>query len=173
MTTPATVDEYLAAQPDDDEFLLGFGKTGRDGIGLRAVTTAESCDVVITNVLVMDAVLGIRTASIGIRDGRILAVGRAGNPDTTDDVDIVIGTGSVVINGEGLIATAGAVDTHVHLLSPRVMEAALASGVTTVNGQEFGPLAGALLGQQRIAAGNEPLAGKVGMMDFGQVAVVE
>lgn len=130
------------AQPDDDEFLLGFGKTGRDGIGLRAVTTAESCDVVITNVLVLDAILGVRTASIGIADGRIVGVGRAGNPDTTDGIDVVVGTGTVVINGEGLIATAGAVDTHVHLLSPRVMEAALASGVTTVIGQEFGPFWG-------------------------------
>ena len=75
------------SQPDDDEFLLGFGKTGRDGIGIRAVTTAESCDVVITNVLVLDAVLGIRTACIGISDGRIAGVGRAGNPDTADDID--------------------------------------------------------------------------------------
>ena len=130
------------AQPDDDEFLLGFGKTGRDGIGLRAVPTSESCDVVITNVLVLDAVLGIRTASIGIAGGRIVGVGRAGNPDTTDGIEIVVGTGTIVINGEGLIATAGAVDTHVHLLSPRVMEAALASGVTTVIGQEFGPFWG-------------------------------
>ena len=130
------------SQPDDDEFLLGFGKTGRDGIGLRAVRTEDSCDVVITNVLVLDPVLGVRTASIGISGGRITAVGRAGNPDTADDIDIVIGTGTVVINGEGLIATAGAVDTHVHLLSPRVMEAALASGVTTVIGQEFGPFWG-------------------------------
>ena len=130
------------SQPDDDEFLLGFGKTGRDGIGLRAVRTEDSCDVVITNVLVLDPVLGVRTSSIGISGGRIIAVGRAGNPDTADDIDIVIGTGTVVINGEGLIATAGAVDTHVHLLSPRVMEAALASGVTTVIGQEFGPFWG-------------------------------
>ena len=130
------------AQPDDDEFLLGFGKTGRDGIGLRAVPTSESCDVVITNVLVLDAVIGIRTASIGIAGGRIAGVGRAGNPDTTDGIEIVVGTGTIVINGEGLIATAGAVDTHVHLLSPRVMEAALASGVTTVIGQEFGPFWG-------------------------------
>jgi urease subunit alpha len=130
------------AQPDDDEFLLGFGKTGRDGIGLRAVPTSESCDVVVTNVLVLDPVLGIRTASIGIAGGRIVGVGRAGNPDTTDGVEIVVGTGTVVINGEGLIATAGAVDTHVHLLSPRVMEAALASGVTSVIGQEFGPFWG-------------------------------
>lgn len=130
------------SQPDDDEFLLGFGKTGRDGIGMRAVPTPESCDVVITNVLVIDAVLGIQTASIGIAGGRIVGVGRAGNPDTADGIEIVIGTSTVVINGEGLIATAGAVDTHVHLLSPRVMEAALASGVTTVIGQEFGPFWG-------------------------------
>jgi urease subunit alpha len=140
--TGLVVEVESHSQPDDDEFLLGFGKTGRDGIGLRAVRTEESCDVVITNVLVLDAVLGVRSASIGIRDGRIAAVGRAGNPDTADGIDIVIGTGTVVINGEGLIATAGAVDTHVHLLSPRVMEAALASGVTTVIGQEFGPFWG-------------------------------
>jgi urease subunit alpha len=140
--TGLTVQVEAHSQPDDDEFLLGFGKTGRDGIGLRAVRTDESCDVVITNVLVLDAVLGVRTASIGISGGRIAGVGRAGNPDTTDDVDLVIGTGTIVINGEGLIATAGAVDTHVHLLSPRVMEAALASGVTTVIGQEFGPFWG-------------------------------
>ena len=130
------------SQPVDDEFLLGFGKTGRDGIGLRAVTSRQSCDVVITNVLILDAVLGVRTASIGISGGRISAIGRAGNPDTGDGIEVIVGTGTVVINGEGLIATAGAVDTHVHLLSPRVMEAALASGVTTVIGQEFGPFWG-------------------------------
>ena len=129
-------------QPDRDEFLLGFAKTGRDGIALRAVTSHESVDAVVTNVLVLDPVLGVRTTSIGIRGGRIAAVGRAGNPDTTAGIDVVVGTGSIVINGEGLIATAGAVDTHVHLLSPRVMEAALASGVTTLIGQEFGPFWG-------------------------------
>ena len=129
-------------QPDRDEFLLGFAKTGRDGIALRAVTSHESVDAVVTNVLVLDPVLGVRTTSIGIRGGRIAAVGRAGNPDTTAGIEVVVGTGSIVINGEGLIATAGAVDTHVHLLSPRVMEAALASGVTTLIGQEFGPFWG-------------------------------
>jgi urease subunit alpha len=140
--TRLVVEVQEHSQPDDDELLVGFGRTGRDGIGMRAVASTQSCDVVITNVLVIDAVLGIRTASIGITAGRIAAVGRAGNPDTTDAVDIVVGTGTIVINGEGLIATAGAVDTHVHLLSPRVMEAALASGVTTVIGQEFGPFWG-------------------------------
>lgn len=131
------------AEPDDGwRLLTGFAKTARDGIGLRAVRTSQSCDAVITNVVVVDPVLGIRVASIGIREGRICGIGRAGNPDTTDAVDVVVGTGSVIIPGEGLIATPGAVDTHVHLLSPRICEAALASGVTTVLGQEFGPLWG-------------------------------
>lgn len=130
-------------EPDDGwRLLTGFAKTARDGIGLRAVRTQESCDAVITNVLLIDPVLGIRVASIGIREGRICGIGRAGNPDTTDGVDVVVGTGSVIIPGEGLIATPGAIDTHVHLLSPRICEAALASGVTTVLGQEFGPLWG-------------------------------
>lgn len=90
----------------------------------------------------VDAVQGVRKLSIGIREGRISGVGRAGNPDTLDDVDVVVGTGTTIVSGEGLIATAGAIDTHVHLLSPRVMEASLASGVTTIIGQEFGPVWG-------------------------------
>ncbi|WP_033227315.1 urease subunit alpha, partial [Streptomyces virginiae] len=91
---------------------------------------------------VIDAVLGIRKVSIGIREGRIHAIGRAGNPDTLEGVDVVVGTGTTIVSGEGLIATAGAVDTHVHLLSPRIMEASLAAGVTTIIGQEFGPVWG-------------------------------
>ncbi|CAM5465951.1 urease subunit alpha 2 [Streptomyces spiroverticillatus] len=127
------------SQRPGDEFLAGFGKTARDGMHLKAATVRETCDMVITNVLVIDAVLGIRKTSIGIREGRIHAIGRAGNPDTVDGVEVVVGTGTTMIPGEGLIATAGAVDTHVHLLSPRIMEASLASGVTTIIGQEIGP----------------------------------
>ncbi|MGW6489804.1 urease subunit alpha [Streptomyces sp. NPDC055056] len=127
------------AQAYGDEFLAGFGKTARDGMHLRAAAVRDTCDVVVTNVLVIDAVLGIRKVSIGIREGRIHAIGRAGNPDTLDGVDVVVGTGTTMIPGEGLIATAGAIDTHVHLLSPRIIEASLASGVTTVIGQEIGP----------------------------------
>ncbi|MFI8501546.1 urease subunit alpha [Streptomyces sp. NPDC085524] len=127
------------AQKPGDEFLAGFGKTARDGMHLKAATVRGTCDMVITNVLVIDAVLGIRKVSIGIREGRIHAIGRAGNPDTLDGVDVVVGTGTTMVSGEGLIATAGAVDTHVHLLSPRIMEASLASGVTTIIGQEIGP----------------------------------
>ncbi|MFE4968742.1 urease subunit alpha [Streptomyces sp. NPDC056660] len=125
-----------------DEFLAGFGKTARDGLHLKAAAVRETCDVVISNVVVIDAVLGIRKVSIGIREGRICSIGRAGNPDTLDGVDVVVGTGTSIVSGEGLIATAGAVDTHVHLLSPRIMEASLASGVTTIIGQEFGPVWG-------------------------------
>ncbi|MDG9711647.1 urease subunit alpha [Streptomyces sp. DH10] len=130
------------AQRYGDEFLAGFGKTARDGLHLKAAAVRETCDVVISNVVVIDAVQGIRKVSIGIREGRICSIGRAGNPDTLDGVDVVVGTGTSIVSGEGLIATAGAVDTHVHLLSPRVMEASLASGVTTIIGQEFGPVWG-------------------------------
>ncbi|MFI9343841.1 urease subunit alpha [Streptomyces sp. NPDC052773] len=125
-----------------DEFLAGFGKTARDGLHLKAAAVRETCDVVISNVVVIDAVQGIRKVSIGIREGRIRSIGRAGNPHTLDGVDVVVGTGTSIVSGEGLIATAGAVDTHVHLLSPRIMEASLASGVTTIIGQEFGPVWG-------------------------------
>ncbi|MFJ4724168.1 urease subunit alpha [Streptomyces luteogriseus] len=130
------------SQRRGDEFLAGFGKTARDGQHLKAAAVRETCDVVVSNVVVIDAVQGVRKVSIGIREGRICAIGRAGNPDTLDGVDVVVGTGTSIVSGEGLIATAGAVDTHVHLLSPRIMEASLASGVTTVIGQEFGPVWG-------------------------------
>ncbi|MYX36276.1 MULTISPECIES: urease subunit alpha [unclassified Streptomyces] len=130
------------SQRPGDEFLAGFGKTARDGLALKAAAVRETCDVVISNVLVIDAAVGIRKVSVGIREGRIHAIGRAGNPDTLGGVDVVVGTGTSIVSGEGLIATAGAVDTHVHLLSPRIMEASLASGVTTIIGQEFGPVWG-------------------------------
>jgi urease subunit alpha len=130
------------AQRAGDEFRTGFGKTARDGMHLRAATATATCDVVITNVTLLDPVLGVRTVSIGVRAGRISAIGRAGNPDTLDGVDVIVGTGTTIIPGEGLLATPGAVDTHVHLLSPRVLEASLSSGVTTVIGQEIGPVWG-------------------------------
>ncbi|MFG3049934.1 urease subunit alpha [Kitasatospora sp. NPDC048239] len=130
------------SQAPGEEFLAGFGKTARDGLHLKAAAVRDTCDVVISNVLVIDAVQGIRKTSIGLIDGRIASIGRAGNPDTLDGVDVVVGTGTTIVSGEGMIATAGAIDTHVHLLSPRIMEASLASGVTTVIGQEFGPVWG-------------------------------
>lgn len=130
------------SQAPGDEFLAGFGKTARDGLHLKAATVRDTCDVVVSNVLLIDAVQGIVKTSIGLINGRIAAIGRAGNPDTMDGVDVVVGTGTTIVSGEGLIATAGAIDTHVHLLSPRIMEASLASGVTTIIGQEFGPVWG-------------------------------
>ncbi len=130
------------AQQRGDEFLAGFGKTARDGLLLKAAAVRDTCDLVISNVVIIDAMHRIGKASIGIRDGRISGIGRAGNPDMLDGVDVVVGTGTAIVSGEGMIATAGAIDTHVHLLSPRIMEASLASGVTTIIGQEFGPLWG-------------------------------
>jgi urease subunit alpha len=126
-----------------DEFRTGFGRTARDGIHLLAATAAGTCDIVVTNVTLVDPVLGIRDVSIGIRQGRVSAIGRAGNPNTLDGVEVVVGTGTTIIPGDGLIATPGAIDTHVHMLSPRVLEAELSSGVTTAIGQEIGPVWGA------------------------------
>lgn len=140
--TGLAVEVEADAQDPGAEFVTGFGKTARDGMHLKAASVRETCDLVVTNVVVLDPVLGVRKTSIGIRAGRIAALGRAGNPDTMDGVDIVVGTGTTIVSGEGLIATAGAIDTHVHLLSPRVMSASLASGVTTILGQEFGPVWG-------------------------------
>ena len=130
------------SQQRSNEFLAGFAKTARDGLLLKAAAVKDTCDIVISNVVIVDATRRIGKVSIGIRDGRISGLGRAGNPDTVDDVDVVVGTGTTIISGEGMIATAGAIDTHVHLLSPRIMEASLASGVTTIIGQEFGPVWG-------------------------------
>jgi urease subunit alpha len=130
--------EADATKPGD-ELLMGFGKTGRDGLMAKAVT--GTCDFVIPNVVIVDPVLGVRKAAIGIRDGRIAAIGRAGNPDTMDGpIDVVVGVNTAVYSGEGLIATAGAIDTHVHLLSPRIVDQALASGITTMVAQDFGPV---------------------------------
>ncbi|MFM2184164.1 MAG: hypothetical protein RJB61_2458 [Actinomycetota bacterium] len=140
--TSLVVEVEYDAQRRGDEFIAGFGKTARDGLHLQGAAVRETCDLVISNVLLIDAMHRIGKVSIGIREGRICAIGRAGNPHTLDGVDVVVGTGTTIISGEGLIATAGAIDTHVHLLSPRIMEASLAAGVTTIIGQEFGPVWG-------------------------------
>ncbi|MTA13403.1 MAG: urease subunit alpha [Actinobacteria bacterium] len=140
--TRLVVEIEYDAQRRGDEFLAGFGKTARDGLLLKAAAVRDTCDLVISNVVIIDAMHRIGKVSIGIRQGRICGIGRAGNPDVLDDVDVVVGTGTSIVSGEGLIATAGAIDTHVHLMSPRIMEASLASGVTTIIGQEFGPVWG-------------------------------
>ncbi|MFN6120445.1 MAG: urease subunit alpha [Actinomycetes bacterium] len=140
--TRLVVEIEYDAQRRGDEFLAGFGKTARDGLLLKAAAVRDTCDLVISNVVIIDAMHRIGKVSIGIRQGRICGIGRAGNPDVLDDVDVVVGTGTSIVSGEGLIATAGAIDTHVHLMSPRIMEASLTSGVTTIIGQEFGPVWG-------------------------------
>jgi urease subunit alpha len=119
------------------EPVTGFGRPVRDGM-LIGRTSPSQLDLVIVNALVIDPVLGIVKTNIGIKDGRIAGVGRAGNPDVTDDVDLVIGPATGIISGEGSIATAGAVDSHVHLSSTSIAGAALYSGVTTLVGQGSG-----------------------------------
>jgi urease subunit alpha len=129
-----------------EEAVFGGGKTIRDGMAQASgVTRADGAlDLVITSVVVMDPVLGVMKADVGIRDGRIAGIGKAGNPDTMDGVHeaLVIGPGTEVIAGEGLVATAGAVDSHVHMISPQQAWAALSGGVTTMLGGGTGPADG-------------------------------
>jgi len=121
------------------EPLIGFGKTVRAGLLIDdRIPADEAPDIVITNVLVLDPVLGVRKTSIAVKDGRISAIGRAGNPELTDGITVPIGATTGVVPGEGLIATPGAIDTHVHLSLPGLVPAALAAGVTTVAAMGYG-----------------------------------
>ncbi|MGE3267980.1 MAG: urease subunit alpha [Chloroflexota bacterium] len=116
-----------------DEVLNGWGKTTRTGMMMSDEATATSeLDLVITNVVVMDPVLGIFKANIGVKDGVIVGIGHAGNPDVSDNVEVLLGANTVPIPGQGLIATPGGVDTHVHLVTPKLIPVALASGLTTL-----------------------------------------
>ncbi|MEE4163674.1 MAG: urease subunit alpha [Woeseiaceae bacterium] len=125
-----------------DEVKFGGGKVIRDGMGQSQATRAEGAvDTVITNALVVD-VTGIYKADVGIRDGRIAKIGKAGNPDTQRGVDIVIGPGTEAIAGEGKILTAGGFDAHIHFICPQQIEEALTSGVTTMLGGGTGPATG-------------------------------
>jgi len=124
-----------------EEVKFGGGKVIRDGMGQSQRAAAEVVDTVITNVVILDH-WGIVKADLGIKDGRIAAIGKAGNPDIQPGVNIVLGAGSEVIAGEGLIVTAGAVDAHIHLICPQQVEDALMSGVTTMIGGGTGPAAG-------------------------------
>ncbi|TLU70611.1 urease subunit alpha [Lichenicoccus roseus] len=125
-----------------EEVKFGGGKTIRDGMGQSQRSNAEGAvDTVITNALILDH-WGIVKADIGLVRGRIAGIGKAGNPDTQDGVDIVIGPGTEVIAGEGKIVTAGGVDSHIHFICPQQVEEALASGITTMVGGGTGPAAG-------------------------------
>jgi urease subunit alpha len=125
-----------------EEVKFGGGKVIRDGMGQGQRVSAETVDTVITNALIVDAVTGIIKADIGLKDGRIAAIGKAGNPDIQPGVTIVIGPGTEVIAGEGMIVTAGGIDSHIHFICPQQIDEALYSGVTTMIGGGTGPATG-------------------------------
>ena len=124
-----------------DEVKFGGGKVIRDGMGQSQRPSSETVDLVITNAVVLDH-WGIVKGDVGIKDGRIFAIGKAGNPDIQDNIDIIIGPGTEVIAGEGSILTAGGIDAHIHFICPQQVEEALMSGVTTMIGGGTGPATG-------------------------------
>ncbi|SUZ88373.1 uncharacterized protein METZ01_LOCUS41227 [marine metagenome] len=124
-----------------DEVKFGGGKVIRDGMGQSQRPSNETVDTVITNALIVDH-WGIVKADVGIKDGRIAAIGKAGNPDTQPAVDIVIGPCTEAIAGEGKILTAGGIDAHIHFICPQQIEEALMSGITTMLGGGTGPATG-------------------------------
>ena len=130
-----------------DEAVYGGGKTIRDGMGLANAITSEqgSLDLVITNVTIIDAKLGVIKADVGIKDGKIAGIGKAGNPNTMDGVspELVTGASTDAISGEHLILTAGGIDGHVHFIAPQQAYACLSNGITTLIGGGIGPTDGA------------------------------
>ena len=124
-----------------EEVKFGGGKVIRDGMGQSQRTSRETVDTVITNAVIVDHT-GIIKADIGLKEGRIAGIGKAGNPDIQPGVTIVIGPGTEVIAGEGKIVTAGGIDTHIHFICPQQIDDALASGVTTLIGGGTGPAHG-------------------------------
>jgi urease subunit alpha len=136
---------YIEVEKDHtlygEEVKFGGGKVIRDGMGQSQRISKDVADTVITNALILDH-WGIVKADIGIKDGRISGIGKAGNPDVQPAVTIVIGPGTEIIAGEGSIVTAGGIDTHIHFICPQQIEDALMSGVTTMIGGGTGPAAG-------------------------------
>ena len=125
-----------------DEVKFGGGKVIRDGMGQSPISQADGAvDTVITNALIVDW-WGIIKADVGLKEGRIAAIGKAGNPYTQDNVNIIIGPGTEAIAGEGMILTAGGIDSHIHFICPQQIEVAIASGITTMLGGGTGPAAG-------------------------------
>ena len=141
----ADTDLFIEVERDyairGEEVKFGGGKVIRDGMGQGQKVSAEVADTVITNALILDH-WGIVKADIGIKDGRIAAIGKAGNPDVQPGVMIAIGGGTEIIAGEGMIVTAGGIDTHIHFICPQQIEEALMSGVTTMIGGGTGPATG-------------------------------
>src|SRR5687767_13950394 len=138
----ADSDLWLVPEADDvrgpDRIVPGFRNTMRDGLGVRA--ERGGVEIAIVDGLVADPVLGVRCTSLGVTDGRIVAIGRAGNPDTMDGIDVVLDTATAVLDATGMIVTPGGVDPHVHWLSPQVADTALAGGLTTLVIQDYGPV---------------------------------
>ncbi len=144
----ADTDLFIEVEKDftiyGEEVKFGGGKVIRDGMGQSQRTRAEGAvDTVITNALIVDHT-GIYKADIGLRDGRIHGIGKAGNPDTQPGVTIIIGPSTEVIASEGRIITAGGMDAHIHFIAPQQIEEALMSGVTTMLGGGTGPAHGTL-----------------------------
>lgn len=141
----ADTDLWIQVEKDftvyGDEVKFGGGKVIRDGMGQSQLPSAKVMDLVITNALILDY-WGIVKADIGIKNGRIAAIGKAGNPDVQPNVDIIVGPGTDVIAGEGSIITAGGIDSHIHFICPQQIDEALASGVTTMIGGGTGPTTG-------------------------------
>ena len=127
-----------------EEVKFGGGKVIRDGMGQSQITRAQGAmDTVITNALIVDYT-GIYKADVGLRDGRIARIGKAGNPDTQNGVDVIIGPGTEIVAGEGRILTAGGMDAHIHFIAPQQIDDALHSGITTILGGGTGPAHGTL-----------------------------
>ncbi|MBU6273000.1 MAG: urease subunit alpha [Betaproteobacteria bacterium] len=124
-----------------EEVKFGGGKVIRDGMGQSQAGSAVAVDTIITNALIIDH-WGIVKADIGLKAGRIAAIGKGGNPDVQPGVDIVIGPGTEVIAGEGMLVTAGGIDTHIHFICPQQIDEALMSGITTMFGGGTGPATG-------------------------------
>ena len=125
-----------------EEVKFGGGKVIRDGMGQSQVSRAKGgVDTVITNALIIDH-WGIVKADVALKDGRIAAIGKAGNPDIQPGVDIIIGPGTEIIAGEGKILTAGGIDSHIHFICPQQIEDAIAAGMTTLLGGGTGPATG-------------------------------
>ncbi|HQT26859.1 MAG TPA: urease subunit alpha, partial [Burkholderiales bacterium] len=125
-----------------EEVKFGGGKVIRDGMGQSQRNASHVADTVITNALIVDAVSGIFKADVGIKNGFIWAIGKAGNPDVQSGVTIPIGAATEIIAGEGMILTAGGIDSHIHFICPQQIEEALTSGITTMLGGGTGPATG-------------------------------
>ncbi|MCJ8009772.1 urease subunit alpha [Lederbergia wuyishanensis] len=182
----ADTDLFIQVEKDyttyGEEVVFGGGKVIRDGMGQNPlVTRGEGIpDVVITNAVILDYT-GIVKADIAIRDGKIFKIGKAGNPLVMDNVDIVIGASTEIIAGEGMIVTAGGIDTHVHFINPTQIETALAAGLTTLIGGGTGPAAGSKAttvtpGEwniHRMLEASEAMPINVGFTGKGQAATEE